>query len=110
MRGIGIGRRHLEADAIRNAGLPRDLVGMRQVLRLILGHGLRLTAVGLAAGLAGAFALGRVLQTLLYEVEPTDPRTYGAVALVLVVAALAASVVPALRAMRVDPLTALRTE
>ena len=81
-----------------------------QVLRLILGHGLRLTAVGLVAGLAGAFALGRVLQTLLYEVEPTDPRTYGTVALVLVLAALAASVVPALRAMRVDPLTALRTE
>lgn len=81
-----------------------------QVLRLILGHGLRLTVVGLATGLAGAVALARVMQTILYDVRPTDPGTYGAVVIVLLIAALAASAIPALRAMRVDPLSALRVE
>jgi putative ABC transport system permease protein len=81
-----------------------------QVLGLILGHGLRLTAVGIVAGLAGSFALARVMQTLLYDVAPTDPATYAAVTVVLLCAALAASVLPALRAVRVDPVTALRIE
>jgi putative ABC transport system permease protein len=80
------------------------------VLRLILGQGLRLTAVGLAAGLAGAVALSRLMQTVLYDVRPTDAATYAAVTVVLLVAALAASVLPAWRAARVDPVTALRIE
>jgi putative ABC transport system permease protein len=81
-----------------------------QVLRLILGHGLRLTAAGLTMGLAGAFALARLMQSVLYDVRPTDPATYGAVVLVLVGAAMLASLLPALRAVRVDPVTALRSE
>jgi predicted permease len=81
-----------------------------QVLRLILGHGLRLTAVGLVAGLAGAVALARLMRALLYDVQPTDPATYGAVTVVLLGAALAASALPAWRAARVDPVTALRIE
>jgi predicted permease len=81
-----------------------------QVMGLILGHGMRLTAVGLATGLAGAFALARLMQTVLYDVQPTDPGTYAAVMLVLLAAALVASVLPALRAVRVDPVTALRIE
>jgi putative ABC transport system permease protein len=81
-----------------------------QVLRLILGHGLRLTAIGLAAGLAGAGALARLMQAVLYDVPPTDPATYGAVIVVLAGAALAASALPAWRAARVDPVTALRIE
>jgi predicted permease len=81
-----------------------------QVLRLILGHGLRLAAVGLVAGLAGAVALSRLMRTVLYDVQPTDAATYSAVTAVLLGAALAASVLPAWRAARVDPVTALRIE
>ena len=81
-----------------------------EVMKLILGHGLRLTGVGLTTGLAGALALARLLQTVLYEVRSTDPGTYAVVILVLLAAALLASALPALRAMRVDPVTALRIE
>jgi predicted permease len=84
--------------------------GRPQVMGLILGHGLRLTAAGLAMGLAGAFALARLMQSVLYDVRPTDPGTYIAVVLVLAAAALLASVLPALRAVRVDPVSALRSE
>jgi putative ABC transport system permease protein len=61
-------------------------------------------------GLAGAFALARLMQAVLYDVQPTDPGTYLAVVLVLVAAALLASALPALRAVRVDPVSALRSE
>jgi len=84
--------------------------GRSQVMGLILGHGLRLTSAGLAIGLVGAFALARLMQSVLYDVRPTDPETYVAVVLVLAVAALLASVLPALRAVRVDPVSALRSE
>jgi len=84
--------------------------GRSQVMGLILGHGLRLTAAGLAMGLVGAFALARLMQSVLYDVRPTDPETYVAVVLVLAVAALLASALPALRAVRVDPVSALRSE
>ncbi len=84
--------------------------GRTQVMGLILGHGLRLTAAGLAMGLAGAFALARLMQSVLYDVRPTDPGTYVAVVLVLAAAALLASALPALRAVRVDPVSALRSE
>ena len=84
--------------------------GRSQVMGLILGHGLRLTSAGLAMGLVGAFALARLMQSVLYDVRPTDPETYVAVVLVLAVAALLASALPALRAVRVDPVSALRSE
>jgi putative ABC transport system permease protein len=71
---------------------------------------MRTVALGLAAGLAGALALTRLLESLLYEVEPTDPATLAAAALVLAAAALWASVVPAGRAARVDPSETLRAE
>jgi predicted permease len=80
------------------------------VLRLVLGHGLRLTLVGLAMGTAGAFGLTRLFRSLLYEVGPTDPLTFGVVLLLLGGVALAASYIPARRAMRVDPMVALRYE
>jgi ABC-type antimicrobial peptide transport system permease subunit len=82
----------------------------RQVMGLILGHGLRLTAAGVVLGLAGAFALARLMQSVLYDVRPTDPGTYVAVVGVLVAAAVLASALPALRAIRVDPVSALRSE
>jgi putative ABC transport system permease protein len=79
------------------------------VLRLILGHCLALTAVGIGLGLAGASGVTRYLRGMLFGLTPLDPGTFiGAAVLFAVVAALAASI-PAHRATRVDPLVALRT-
>jgi putative ABC transport system permease protein len=80
------------------------------IVRLVLREALALSGIALGLGLAGSLALSRVLQTLLFEVTPTDPVTFASVCcLVLVVSALAA-VWPARRAVRVDPLVALRYE
>jgi putative ABC transport system permease protein len=84
--------------------------GKRDVLRLILRQGFTLTLIGLAIGLAGAFGATRVLATLLYDVSPTDPLTFAAISLLLLIVALAAMIIPARRAMNVDPLVALRYE
>ena len=80
------------------------------IIRLVAGYGARLTAIGLAVGLAGAWAGSSVLADLLYGVRPTDPIVFGSTAALLALIALAACVVPALRALRVDPITALRSE
>jgi len=82
----------------------------RSVLSLIVGHGMQLAAVGIALGAAGAFALTRFLANLLFEVKPGDPATFVGVSATLAIVALAASYVPARRAMRVDPMVALRHE
>jgi putative ABC transport system permease protein len=81
-----------------------------QVLALVLRGGLRLTAVGVALGLAGAAAAARSLQGMLFGITPLDPRTFLAVALMLGVVAAFACYVPARRATKVDPITALRVE
>lgn len=81
-----------------------------EVVRMVLVQGLTLTALGLAAGLAGAVALTRLMASVLYEVTPTDPWTYTAVVVGLMGVAAAASLLPALRAARVNPLVALRSE
>jgi putative ABC transport system permease protein len=80
------------------------------VFKLILKNGMLLAAVGLTVGLAGSFALTRLLASLLFEVSPTDPTTFGAVALCVILASLLACYLPARRATRVDPLIALRHE
>jgi putative ABC transport system permease protein len=80
------------------------------VVRLVLGQGLRVAAIGIVFGVAGALGLTRFLRTLLYEVQPTDPLTFAAVLLLLVSIAAAASYLPVRRAMRVDPMVALRYE
>jgi len=96
--------------------MRRQELGLRAALgaspghlyRLVFGQGLWLTAVGLALGLVGAFATGRVLDQLLYETEPRDPLAYGVTILAILITAVFACLAPARRAARVDPLTALR--
>jgi predicted permease len=80
------------------------------VLRLVLRQGVALTAAGLALGLAAALAATRVVGHLLYGVSATDPATFAAVSLILAATTLAAAYLPARRAARVDPMTALRAE
>jgi putative ABC transport system permease protein len=80
------------------------------VLKAVLGQGLKLTCIGVAIGLAGALALTRVISSLLYDVSTTDPLTFVCVSLVLASVALLASYVPARRAAKVDPVAALRYE
>jgi macrolide transport system ATP-binding/permease protein len=82
----------------------------REVLRLIVGHGLRLTALGVGVGLVIAGAASRLITTLLFDVSATDVVTFVTVPVVLAVAALGASYLPALRATRIDPIVALRYE
>jgi putative ABC transport system permease protein len=80
------------------------------VLGLVMKQGLALTAAGLALGLAGAFAVTRLLTSFLFEVKAGDPLTYLGVAMLLAVVAMAASYLPARRATKIDPLDALRQE
>src|SRR5689334_14710354 len=82
----------------------------RDVLTLVLKNGMMLVTVGLSIGLAGALTLTRLMSTLLFEVSPTDPITFGAVAFCVILATLLACYIPARRATRVDPLVALRHE
>jgi putative ABC transport system permease protein len=77
---------------------------------MILNRSLICAGAGVAIGLAGAFALTRLLEGLLYEVRPMDPLVLGSVALLLVIVAMLASYIPARRATRVDPMVALRYE
>jgi putative ABC transport system permease protein len=95
----------------REIGIRMSLGAQRRnVLVLVLRQGAILTAVGIALGLAGAAAGTRLLQTMLFELAPLDPLTFGAVSLLFAVVATLASYLPARRATKVDPMVALRSE
>ena len=97
--------------SVREIGI-RLALGARlaDVLRMVVVEGMKPTLIGVAIGAAGALALGRVLSSLIYGVTPTDPITFLAVAALLAAIALLASIIPAYRATKVDPMVALRYE
>jgi putative ABC transport system permease protein len=100
---------YLVAQRTREMGIRLALGAQRRdLLKLVLGQGLTLTMIGVAAGLALSFALTRFLSSMLYGVSAADPLTFAAIALLLAVVALMASLLPARRAMKVDPIAALR--
>jgi putative ABC transport system permease protein len=80
------------------------------VLRLVVGQGMKLTLLGAALGLVLALALTRVMKSLLFGVSPTDPLTFALITTALILVALTACFIPARRATRIDPMTALRAE
>jgi putative ABC transport system permease protein len=84
--------------------------GRREIVRLVIGQGMRLAILGAAIGLAAAVATTRALVGLVKGIQPNDPLTFAAVTAVLLGAALVAAYLPARRAARVDPMTALRAE
>ncbi len=90
----------------------RMALGARRgdVMRLVVRNALVLVAVGVAAGAAGALLLTRLMSGLLFDVRPSDPLTFAVVSGILIAVALAASVLPGLRATRVDPVIALRCD
>jgi putative ABC transport system permease protein len=97
------------AQRTREIGV-RIALGARvnDIVAMVVGEGVRRTALGIAAGLLGALAASRAVRSLLFGVTPTDPATYAGVVALLLAVTIAACLVPAWRAARVDPLTALR--
>jgi putative ABC transport system permease protein len=96
---------------VREIGIRMALgAQISDVLRLVIVEGMKPALLGLAIGLAGALALGRVLSKLIYGVSPADPATFAAVSALLAAVALAASIIPAARATRVEPVKTLREE
>jgi putative ABC transport system permease protein len=95
----------------RELGIRMALGASRaDVLRLVVGQGLRLTLMGVTFGLVASFAASRLIATMLFDVSPTDVVTFVAVPALLACAALGASYLPAQRATRIDPMVALRDE
>ena len=84
--------------------------GRKEILGLVMRRAVLLTAAGIAIGLVTAFAVTRMIESLLFEIDPHDPLTFAGIAALLAVIALVASYLPAFRATRVDPVVALRYE
>lgn len=99
------------AQRTREIGIRMALgAQLKDVLKLVLSHGIKLTAIGVSCGLIGAYIVTRAITSLLYGVSATDPLTFTLVALILTAVAVIACYIPARRATRVDPLVALRDE
>ena len=99
------------SPSARGARHPRRSgADRRAVVRLIVGEGLTLAAIGIGIGLAGSYLLTGTLRTMLFEVSPIDPTVLAATSAAVLLVAVVASYVPARRALRVDPMTALRAE
>jgi ABC-type antimicrobial peptide transport system permease subunit len=102
---------HAVAERHREIGIRMALgARSRDLVSLVVGNGLALTAIGLTLGLAGAAALTRFLRAQLFTVTPTDPTSFAAVACLLGLVALVATAGPARRATLVDPIVSLRNE
>jgi len=96
---------------VREIGVRMALGAQRMdVIRMILGQGVRLTLIGVVIGVAVALVLTRLMASQLFQVSATDPLTFGGVAVMLVLVAMAACYIPARRAAKVDPMVALRYE
>jgi putative ABC transport system permease protein len=80
------------------------------VMKMILGGGMKLAALGVVLGVAAALALSTLVEKMLFQVEPSDPASYGVTALILLAVAALACYIPARRAMRVDPMVTLQQE
>jgi putative ABC transport system permease protein len=102
---------YMVSERQREIGIRMALgAGNSQVVGLVLKQGITIALVGIVVGVAGALALSRLTQSLLFGVDPADPATFALVAGVIVVVATAACLIPMRRAMRVDPLTAIRAD
>jgi predicted permease len=102
---------YLVSQRTQEVGIRMALGAQRKdILGMVFGSGIRLTVLGICAGIVASLGLTRLMGKLLFEVSPTDPVTLSAVALLLALMALIACYVPAVRAMRIDPMRALRTE